>query len=144
VPAPIVVTPDINPVKRSGPKAWPMHAATMGSSSGGCPTTVALDKHPIAPSQCVTEVRPLDDDQIALRNRCSEAVTVAFSAARANNTTFTNQIPLEGYEARSTGISHRDTGNLTYAVCPGSCRITRGPDELGAWDGQSTTYYCTK
>src|SRR5439155_14326684 len=58
-------------------KAWSMHAASQGASSSSCASTATLDRHPVALGDCVSEVRPFDDDQIALRNRCGEAVTVA-------------------------------------------------------------------
>jgi hypothetical protein len=126
-------------------KAWSMHAAEQGASSDGCASTAKLDRHPVAFAQCVREVPPLIDDQIALHNRCSQAITVAYTGARADHTAYTNQVRLEPYEARSAGISHRELGPLTYAVCAGDCRVTSSPDDATAsWTGQIASYYCTR
>jgi hypothetical protein len=126
-------------------KAWPMHAAEQGASSDACVGTAKLDHHPVALGACVREVRPLVEDQIALHNRCSEAITVAYTGARADHSTYTNQLRLEPYEARSAGISHRELGALTYAVCSGDCRVTSSPDDASAsWTGQVATYSCAR
>jgi hypothetical protein len=126
-------------------KAWPMHAAPAGSTSDACPTTALLDRHQEPLAKCISEVRPFDDDQIAVRNRCSQAVNVTYAGARADHTTFTKQVRLEPYEALSAGISHTELGPLTYAVCPGDCRVTRTPDDVTAsWTGNDERYYCTR
>jgi len=78
-------------------------------------------------------------------NRCSQAVNVAYAGARADHSTYTNQVRLEPHEARSANISHRELGPLTYAVCAGECRVTRSADDVTAsWTGQDATYYCVK
>jgi hypothetical protein len=126
-------------------KAWPMQAATQLSSFDACGTTATLDRHPVPLDKCVTEVRPLVADQIALHNRCGQAITVAFTGARADRSTYTNQLRLERYEARSAGISHREIGPLTYAVCAGECRVTTSADDVTAsWTGQAATYFCSR
>lgn len=126
-------------------KAWKMHAAELGSTSDACTTKTTVDKHPVAPHECVSEVRPFEDDQIALRNRCAEAVSVAYAGARADHSTAADQLRLRPYEARSIGISHRDVGPLTYAVCPDTCSISGSPDSASAaWTGQDSSYYCTR
>jgi hypothetical protein len=139
------VTRAVTTAKKVKPKAWPMHAAEQGASSDACPATATLDRHPVALAKCVSEVRPFDDDQIAVRNRCSQAVTVAYAGARSDHTTYTKQVRLEPYEALSAGISHTDLGPLTYAVCAGECRVTSSPDDVTAsWAGQDERYYCTR
>lgn len=126
-------------------KAWKMHAAELGSSSEGCAAKLTLDGHPAAPRDCVSEVRPFEADQIALRNRCAEAVSVAYAGARADHSTAADQLRLRPYEARSLGISHRDVGPLTYAVCPDTCSISGSSDSASAsWTGQDASYYCTR
>jgi hypothetical protein len=126
-------------------KAWAMHAAAQGTSADDCSTTATLDRHPVSLAKCVSEVRPFDEDQIAVRNRCSQPVTVAYAGARSDHTTYSKQIRLEPYEALSAGISHRELGPLTYAVCPGECRVTSSPDDVtGSWTGQDERYYCTR
>jgi hypothetical protein len=126
-------------------KAWPMHAAVEGTSSDACAATAPLDRHPVPLAKCVSEVRPFDADQIAIRNRCSQPVTVAFAGARADHTTFTKQVRLDAYEATSAGISHTELGPLTYAVCAADCRVTRSPDDVTAsWTGNDERYYCTR
>jgi hypothetical protein len=125
-------------------KAWSMHAAAQGTSSDTCTTTAMLDRHAVPLAKCVSEVRPFDEDQIAIRNRCSQPVTVAYAGARPDHSTYTKQIRLEPYEALSAGISHRELGPLTYAVCAGECRVTSSPDDVTAsWTGQDDRYYCT-
>ena len=131
--------------KTSRVKAWPMHAAEQGTSSDACASTAQVDRHPVPLVKCVSEVRPFEDDQIAIRNRCNQAVNVSFAAARADHSTYTKQIRLEPYEALSAGISHRELGQLTYAVCGGECRVTSSPDDVTAsWTGQDARYYCSK
>ncbi len=126
-------------------KAWPMHAATQGTSTDACPATAMLDRHPTPVEQCVTEVRPFDVDQIALMNRCSQAVVVAYAGARADHSTYANQLRLDRYQARSIGISHRELGPLTYAVCADACRVTGSPDDVTAsWTGNDARYYCAR
>jgi hypothetical protein len=140
--APIVRAVASAPAK---PKAWPMHAATHGSSSDTCAATAMRDRKPIPLSECVREVRPFEGDQIALLNRCGQPVTVAYAGARADHTTYANQLRLEPYEALGAGISHRELGPLTYGVCAGDCRVTSSPDDVtGSWTGQDSTYYCTR
>jgi len=118
-------------------KAWPMHAATLGTSSDACPTTAPRDRHPVPLAECVREVRPFEDDKIAVLNRCGQAITVAFAGARADHSTYANQLRLEPYEALSAALSHRELGQLTYAVCTGDCRVTSSPDDASAsWTGQ--------
>ena len=127
------------------PKAWSMHAATLGTGDDSCTATSTLDRHPVPLTQCVSEVRPFDADQIAIRNRCGQAVNITYVGARADQSTFVKQIRLEPYEAMSAGISHRELGPLTYAVCPGECRVTSAPDDVtGSWTGQDDRYYCLK
>jgi hypothetical protein len=139
--APVAHEPSAAP--KAQHKPLPMHAAAQGMGTDVCASTATLNRHSAPLRECVTEVRPLDDDQIALRNRCSQAVTVAYAGARADRSTFTNQLRLEPYEARSAGISHRELGPLTYAVCSGECRVTSAPDDAtAAWTGQSAQYYC--
>ena len=126
-------------------KAWKMHAAELGSSSDACAAKTTVDKHAVEPHECVSEVRPFEADQIALRNRCAEAVSVAYAGARADHSTAADQLRLRPYEARSLGISHRDVGPLTYAVCPDTCSISGSPDSASAsWTGQDARYYCTR
>lgn len=126
-------------------KAWPMHAATMGTSSDDCATTATRDRNKVSLAECVREVRPYDGDQIAVLNRCSEPITVAYAGARADHSTYANQLRLEPHEALGAGISHRDVGELTYGVCAGECRVTSSPDDVTAsWTGQDAHYYCTK
>jgi hypothetical protein len=133
------------PVAKPQRKAWPMHAAAQGTSSDDCPTTATLERHTVSIEKCVSEVRPLDEDQIAVRNRCSQPVTVAYAGARSDHSTYTKQIRLEPYEALSAGISHRELGPLTYAVCAGECRVTSSPDDVtGSWTGQDERFYCTR
>ena len=126
-------------------KAWPMHAAAHGASSDACVGTALLDRHPTSLGECVTEVRPLNEGQIALRNRCNRAINVAYAGTRADHSTYTNQLRLEPYEARSAGISHLELGPLTYAVCAGECRVTSGLDDAtGSWNGQNADYHCAR
>jgi len=126
-------------------KAWKMHAATLGTSSDACATTAPLDRHPVSLAECVREVRPFEEDKIALVNRCGAAVNVAYAGARADHSTYANQLRLEPYEGLSAPLSHRDLGELTYAVCPSECRVTSSPDDVTAsWTGQDAHYYCTK
>jgi hypothetical protein len=126
-------------------KAWPMHAAEQGTSSDACAATAKIDRETVSLAKCVSEVRPFDENQIAIRNRCKQAVTVAFAAARPDRTIFVKQIRLEAYEAASAGVSHQDLGALTYGVCPGECRVTSSPDDVTAsWTGQDARYYCAK
>lgn len=131
--------------KKPERKAWAMHAATQGASSDGCAAKARLDRETVELARCVSEVRPFEDDQIAVRNRCGEAVTVAYAGARPDRSIFVKQIRLEPYEALSAGISHQELGALTYAVCAGECRVTSSPDDVTAsWTGQDAHYYCTK
>jgi len=125
-------------------KAWPMHAATFSSGADDkCAPTAKIDREQVPLTKCVSEVRPFDEDQIAVRNRCGQAVTVAYAGARADHTTFVKQVRLEPYEALSAGISHRELGPLTYAVCAGECRVTSSPDDVTAsWTGNDGYYYC--
>jgi hypothetical protein len=126
-------------------KAWPMHAATQGASSDACASTAQLDRHPVPLQQCLIEVRPFDADQIAVLNRCGQAVSVAYAGARADRSTYVKQVRLEANEARSAGISHGELGPLTYAVCAGECRVTSSPDDVTAsWTGKDATYYCSR
>jgi hypothetical protein len=126
-------------------KAWPMHAAALGASTDACATTAVLDRDRVPLSECVTEVRPLDGNQIALGNRCSLAITVAYSGARADHSAYTNQLRLERNEVLSAAISHSEIGPLTYAVCAGECRVTTNPyDVTASWTGQDSTYYCAR
>jgi hypothetical protein len=130
---------------KSRPKAWAMRAATEGGSSDGCATTAMLDRHPTPLAGCVAEVRPFEADQIAVRNRCGQALTVAYAGARADGSTFVKQVRLEPYEALSAGISHREIGPLTFGVCGGECRVTSSPDDVSAsWSGQDGMYFCAK
>jgi hypothetical protein len=130
--------------KVAKPKAWPMHAATLSSDTDDkCAPTAKLDREQVPLARCVSEVRPFDEDQIAIRNRCGQAVTVAYAGARADRTTFVKQVRLEPFEALSAGISHRELGQLTYAVCSGDCRVTSAPDDASAsWSGTDGYYYC--
>jgi hypothetical protein len=130
-------------VTKAKPKAWAMHAATLGDSSTACTPTALRDRKQVPLSECVHEVRPFDNDQIAVVNRCSQAVTVAYAGARPDRSTFVKQVRLEPYEAQSAGTTHRDVGQLTYAVCGGDCRVTSSPDDATAsWTGQDAHYYC--
>lgn len=132
-------------VAAAKPKAWSMHAAAIGTGDESCAATSTLDRHPVPLTQCVSEVRPFDTDQIAIRNRCGQAVNVTYVGARADQSTFVKQIRLEPYEAMSAGITHRELGQLTYAVCPGECRVTSSSDDVtGSWTGQDDRYYCLK
>ncbi|HEY1558107.1 MAG TPA: hypothetical protein VGF94_24925 [Kofleriaceae bacterium] len=115
-------------------KAWPMHAAALHASADGCSAKVTLDRRPASPSQCIAEVRPLQGDQIALLNRCDQAVAIVYAGTRPNRTAVTDRLRLERYEARSLAISHHDLGPLTFAACPGECRTN--------WNGHDSEYDC--
>ena len=132
-----------HPAIKPKAKAWSMHAASQGASSDACPSKVMRDREQVSPSSCVTEVRPFDGDQIALLNHCSEAISVAYAGARADHSTYANQVRLEANEAHSVGISHRELGPLTYAACAGLCRVTGNSGDNTAWSGTDATYYCT-
>ena len=133
------------PSPRVERKAWPMHAAELGTSSDACSTKVTLDNRPVGLRECVGEVRPFDADQIAVRNRCDQAVSVAFVGARSGLPAYANQLRLDRYEAQSLGISHREVGRLTYAVCPDGCRVTGSPDDAtAAWTGGDAMYDCVR
>jgi hypothetical protein len=135
--------PVTHAVAKVTPKAWSMHAATLEDSSTTCAPTALRDRKQVPLSECVHEVRPFDEDQIAVVNRCSQAVNVAYAGARPDRSTFVKQVRLEPFEALSAGISHREVGPLTYAVCAGECRVTNSPDDASAgWTGQDTRYYC--
>ena len=126
-------------------KAWPMHAASLGSNADGCASTAKLDKHDVSLDKCVTEVKPLQGDQIALLNRCSQPITVAFAGARADHSTFTARLRLDRYEAHSAGASHTDVGKLTYAVCVDGCRANSSPDDVTtSWNDPTAEYYCVR
>ncbi len=123
-------------------KAWPMHAAELGMNSEGCNAQALLDRHQVQLDKCVTEVRPVEGDEIAIRNRCGTAITVAYAGARGKGSTVGNQFRLDRYEARSIGVSHTDVGPLTYAVCADGCRITGADTAL--WTAQDALYNCTR
>ena len=134
-----------SPSAQQSQKAWSMHAASFGTGSDGCPTTAKLQDHPVPLDKCVSEVPPLDGKQIALRNRCSQAVTVAYAGARADHSVYWNRMRLDLYEAHSAGASHADVGRLTYAVCTDGCRVTSSPDDVSAsWTDPDSTYYCVR
>jgi hypothetical protein len=122
-------------------KAWPMSAAELGVADEGCTPTGLLDRHQVSLDKCISEVRPLEADQIAIRNRCGTAVSVAFSGLTGNRTT-SNQLTLDRYEALSIGLSHKDIGKLKYAVCGGACRVTGS--EAGQWTANDPLYNCSK
>lgn len=142
-PEPVVQAAPASP--RFERKAWPMHAAELGVSSDACSTRVTLDGRPAGLRDCVGEVRPFDADQIAVRNRCDQAVTVAFVGTRSDHSAYANQLRLDRYEAQSLGISHREVGRLTYAVCPDGCRVSGSPDDAtAAWTGGDAMYDCAR
>ncbi|MGE5181542.1 MAG: hypothetical protein ACM31C_05755, partial [Acidobacteriota bacterium] len=120
-------------------KAWRMHAALVGTSSDGCTSTALLDRHQVSLDKCIVEVRPFDGDQIAILNRCSNPVDVAYAASEGANAA--SPLRLDQHEARSIGISHTQVGTLTYAVCADGCRVT---GETGTWSPQDMLYNCSK
>lgn len=122
-------------------KAWPMSAAELGVADDGCSPTGLLDRHQVSLDKCIGEVRPLEADQIAIRNRCGTPVTVAYSGMAGNRAT-SSQLSLERYEALSIGISHREIGKLTFAVCGGGCRVTGS--EAAQWTANDPIYNCTR
>jgi hypothetical protein len=124
------------------PKALPMHAAELAITSDGCAKTALLDRHQESLDKCISEVRPLHDDEISIRNRCGAPITIAYAGARGDRSTVGNHFRLERYEARAIGATHRDIGPLTYAVCADGCTAT-GMDSA-AWNGQDALYNCNK
>ena len=137
-PAPVAAAP---PPRA---QAWPIEAADLVTSSEACATTATADRHQVPLAKCIAEVPSLDNDPIVLRNRCGEAITVAFGGTRADHSTYTSQLQLEPYEALATGISHHDVASLTYAVCVRACVITSHSDDVHAsWTGDDTSYFCT-
>jgi hypothetical protein len=140
--APLPVAPVVAAAKPSA-KAWPMHAASLISSSSTCSGAPVIDRHPVALEQCVSEVRPFTGEEIALRNRCNRAVTVVYKAERGRSP-YVNQIRLEPYEGRSLGITHHELGELTYAPCLDNCMATINADDRSSpWKGDEGIYYCS-
>jgi len=128
-------------VAKPARKAWPMSAAELGVNDEGCTPTGLLDRHQVSLDKCISEVRPIEADQIAIRNRCGAAVSVTFSGLTGNRTT-SNSLSLLPYEALSIGLSHKDIGKLTFAVCGGGCRVTGS--EAAQWTAADPIYNCSK
>jgi hypothetical protein len=126
------------------PKAWPTRTASFISSSDTCRAAVMIDRHEVTIDKCVGEVRPIEQDQITLRNRCNVAITVSYAGEGIDHKTYANKIRLEPYEALGLGMAHTQIGELTFASCPNECTATTNPDDVSSpWQGADTLFYCS-
>jgi hypothetical protein len=130
-------------VAKKQAKAWGSRTASFLSGSDSCKGTVMIDRRETTIDKCIGEVHPMQEDQIALRNRCNRSIWVSYAGEGIDHKTYANKIRLEPYEALSLGMSHRQIGELTFASCPDECVATSNPDDVSSpWNGDSM-FYCS-